>query len=62
MYGELINEMDSWMDTMEIDYVNEKLTEIADDIRLAQIEVEWEQMMFDRFCSSEFEASHYLED
>jgi hypothetical protein len=40
---------ESWLEGFEIDYVNAELAEIADDIRLAQIEVEWEQMMFDTY-------------
>jgi hypothetical protein len=47
---------------MEIDSVNEVLDQIADDIRLAQIDVEWERMMLETYQfyahSSDFEASH----
>jgi hypothetical protein len=33
----------------EIQYVNEVLDQIADDIRLAQIDVEWERMMLETY-------------
>lgn len=41
--------MDAWLDGFEIEYVNHELAQIADDIRLAQVEVGWEQMMFDTY-------------
>lgn len=62
MYGEMMDEMDVWADKLELEYVNGELQIIAADERSKEIDMEWEEMMFDRFTCTEFEASQYSEE
>lgn len=62
MYGEMINEMDVWVDGLEIDSVNLELQVLADEAREEEVTVVWERMMYELCVGecSDLEASHYL--
>lgn len=62
MYGEMIDEMDAWVDALETDEVNFELQELAEEQAAEEVNAVWERMMYE-FCAgdcSDLEASHYL--
>lgn len=64
MYGEMIDEMDAWVDGLEIDSVNFELQELAEQSKADDVDVIYDRMMYE-YCAgecSDLEASHYLGD
>lgn len=48
----------AWMDELEIDWVNGELQLIADEGRVFEIDLQWEELIGMQFLCSDFEASH----